>query len=660
MNKNTYDVFLWIELAAFDNRAPDMGVKSYLAELGFLPEAISLFMWGPDFVHQHEKGNPTGAFPRDIGAYLGWEYEHPKGEIWTRRQLATLIREFQRHGVKVLFSIFTNSCRDFHHPEWITQHPEAAYCTIDDVQGGQAPIINPLKRLADGSFYEDFLLAKVLEVLEDYGFDGWHLADGYNHGWFQLQHGDFSDDMVAQSGIPVAAKCDGDPEAIAARGREIRSRYRKEWIAFHRWRWEEYFTKIIGALHRAGKLAVCNTCWTRDPMESLYRYGIDYTRLGELGIDRMVIETCSAGGELLDVLCRAQYPVAFRHVLTATVLLTKGAAPESRFLFNNCTQDVTEGWSALRHAPPFLEREILHYSTLYIRNGVGKPQRCFDGLQVCLAADTLRHEWQWLHDKWELGFGLPCTDIQDYTLLLPEGWQERELDFYLRTHGNPAAALLYHLLAAGACVRTVAPLAALPTLTGAVLVLNPVLLTAAEREALAAYQNGPVAELGYDDTDHCVRYRIRVREREWRSEYRTTVVPAEEIPEARNFFCALYEPRVSEEFFRDCACAMAEALPPVLRVASFFPGVAGDEGALQVTALCADAGQDKWTFLIQNTIATYAMGCFVPERDFADARILNGFRERPIAREPGPGPLRFSLRIPPHGCGLIALTLKKP
>jgi len=36
---------------------------------------------------------------------------------------------------------------------------------------------NVLKRLADGSYYEDFFVDKLCEVLTDYGFAGLQVAD---------------------------------------------------------------------------------------------------------------------------------------------------------------------------------------------------------------------------------------------------------------------------------------------------------------------------------------------------------------------------------------------------------------------------------------------------------------------------------------------------
>ena len=157
-------------------------------------------------------------------------------------------------------------------------------------------------------------------------------------------------------------------------------------------------------MHGEGKEAACNTCWTRDPLEAIYRYGIDYKRIAATGVDRFVVETCGAGGEMLNTHSRARYSEPFFHVIRATALLTRAYAPEARIEFNNCTQDVTEGWSILRHAPAFLEREVYAYSNLYLRGRNGGLTRCFNGLQVCLASATRREEWRWLKEKWDLAW----------------------------------------------------------------------------------------------------------------------------------------------------------------------------------------------------------------------------------------------------------------
>lgn len=163
-----------------------------------------------------------------------------------------LIREFQLHGVKVLFSIFPLTLNNKFHQEWaVNEHPEVGYRCIRSMQPADI-IINPLRRMSDGRFYEDFLLEKVSAVLRDYGFDGWHLADGYNHSWFQLCHADYSDDMIEQfrSAMRTVSlpekwngKADHDPVLFEERAQYIYRELRQEWIKFHRMRYESYLEK---------------------------------------------------------------------------------------------------------------------------------------------------------------------------------------------------------------------------------------------------------------------------------------------------------------------------------------------------------------------------------------------------------------------------------
>lgn len=78
MNNTAYRKALWVELIAFDNRAEDMGVQAYLDNLGLIPDTVSIFMWGPDFVHLHNGLETDGEFPVDIGAYMDPYFDGPK------------------------------------------------------------------------------------------------------------------------------------------------------------------------------------------------------------------------------------------------------------------------------------------------------------------------------------------------------------------------------------------------------------------------------------------------------------------------------------------------------------------------------------------------------------------------------------------------------
>ncbi len=142
-------------------------------------------------------------------------------------------------------------------------------------------------------------------ILTDYGFDGYHGADGYAHPRIPIYIGDFSDDMVGQfteaSGMslpdPAWLRCDGSSEMIARRADWIWHDRRREWIAFYSDRLKGFWRKVVSALHAQGKSVMLNSAWTRDPFEALYRYGIDYKGLVEAGVDGFIVEAAAGASE---------------------------------------------------------------------------------------------------------------------------------------------------------------------------------------------------------------------------------------------------------------------------------------------------------------------------------------------------------------------------
>ncbi len=642
-----YLKFLWVELIAFDNRQPDMGAGAYLDSLGFVPDSISIFMWGSDFVHLHD-GVDGSEFPPDIGAYMDVYFNGPKkaGVPWRKNQLRDLIRELQQYGVKVLFSIFPVSLNNQFHDEWVSRHPEVAYECVPSMQPSR-PVINPLKRLADHTLYEDFLLGKVMEVIRDYNFDGWHLADGYNHSWYQLCHADFSADMIAQftehTGI-------GLPEHA-----DIWRDYRREWIGFHRWRWENYLRKITSTLHADGRIVTSNTCWTRDPVEAIYRYGIDYRKYPGIGIDYLIIETCSAMGELLDCACQAHFPVQFFNVIKTTSLLTSACAPSGTFLFNSCTQDITEGWSSLRHAPGFLEREILAYSNFYQLND-GKLKKCFGGLQICLAADIEPHEWHWMKKRWELGFGTAPRSIDGVAVLWSDSMVEAELEYYLKTRHSLTTNTLYNLFEHGLQSDTVVRLDELPQCAMPVLVINSHLLPPDEQSAIHGYSANTLFLIDvYED-----RVQMRVRSAGGsvthgpEAELPLRELPADlmSIPEPKTFFHEQYYLPLPEQFYRDAVKTVSDHLPETVHVIADFN--LPDAGYFRMSGLHLEDGTARYFF--HNIYWRYILGAFATLEEPAQMDIRNEFRGRPMHWEPrrdGKPGVHCELRIPPHGTGVI-------
>jgi hypothetical protein len=213
---------VWIELIGFDNQQPDFGVEELLDRMGFCPDKFLLLLSSIDFINLHRGCEEEYELDPFYCSYAG----HPNGDEhaiqrWTNLQLKGLVEVLHRKGVKVFPGFF-----DFHIPEhsFFDDHPEL-YATIwCDGALSTAGFIYMTKRLADGTYYEDFFLQKAIEVLQDYSFDGIHLPDGVCRPRLPLQNAEYSADMLEQAGISVPA---GENPACY-----ILEHHRKDWLHF--------------------------------------------------------------------------------------------------------------------------------------------------------------------------------------------------------------------------------------------------------------------------------------------------------------------------------------------------------------------------------------------------------------------------------------------
>ena len=119
----------------------------------------------------------------------------------------------------------------------------------------------PLKRFADGSYYEDFFIDKLTKTLTDYDFAGLQVADGFCPSG--MTHNcdfsvDFVDQFLSYSKITppkdiADSMTDDSIESIKLRNEWIFKNLRVEWIQFWNWRWESFFKKLCDAIHAAGR-----------------------------------------------------------------------------------------------------------------------------------------------------------------------------------------------------------------------------------------------------------------------------------------------------------------------------------------------------------------------------------------------------------------------
>jgi hypothetical protein len=486
----------WIELLGFDIGAEDLGVAAVLGRMGFVPDGMSLLLFNADFVHTHGERDPAAPFPTDYCSYCGHLGNEERGvQAWSAALLRRLIQTLQAHGTRVYVSVFDL----FVSAEWIGRHPELLAVRRT---GERIHSLCPWKRLADGSLYEDFFSRQLVQVLRDYGFDGYHCADGYAHQRLPISEGDFSDDLVGQfveaTGVRLpaefAAPGAADPARLERRADWIWAQRRTEWIHFYAGRITGFMRKVAAAVHGEKRQMVANSAWTKDPFEALYRYGVNYRANAEAGIDAYIVEAAAGASELdgYEKVSgrRALYPFA------AAVLLNHGFLPQTPLLFLNGIKDTTEEWCLLRHTPPLLAAEIHTMSHLFGVAAAGPPKRCVAGPVACLADGLSAAEWARMRADWDTAVEFTPVRILGATLVWSDAAHEAQLADYIATRRWSVHRLLHHLLERGAPVHSVVRLDRLEGVRGPLLVLNAHLFPAAELRRVLDCGEGPLLLIG--------------------------------------------------------------------------------------------------------------------------------------------------------------------
>ena len=500
-----YSVILWCELIAFDAAAPDCGVAAYLEACGRIPERLLLLLWSNDLVHSFDATVGDDEFLRDdCCSYGGHLYGGVRErQRWRRRDLKRLIVALRQRGILVYLSIFDqlmtaewarrNQLVELP-MQWTELHPEV--CFIDR-SGNSIPNVCPLKRLDDGSFYEDFFAARLVEVLEYFHFDGYHGADGYIHPRLEVYRGDFSDDMIDQfrkfrgGKLPAAM-----PEPIPERAEYIWQFMKYEWICFLCERNRRFWMTVDTALQRRQLRLIVNSVWTRDPFEAVYRYGVDYRMLRDLkSLDGVVVESVSSVLELeewtgddMDALFKT----------TAAVIRLKAILPDIPLFFMNAVQDLEEQYFTLRHAPARVESEVLLESFAFLFHG-NAFRGIFDGFVCCLAGDLRRHEWEFMFECWDAAMSAGRSADAGHggvTVIWSDRALDRELESYCRKRHFSSHRLHCALLACGAPVNRIVRIEELEKISGPTVVLNPEFLDAGELDKVRRHQQGRLFLLG--------------------------------------------------------------------------------------------------------------------------------------------------------------------
>ena len=172
------EIHIWCALIGFDREAEDKGVAAFLARCGEVrPTAISLFLFHPDIVLQHEGMAAERVLPPDnCSYYASARNDERERQPWTNYDLRRLIEELHKHGVEAYCAIMGMDLDGRFHREWICDHPELRYVFSNRKERGY----DFTRKFADGSRFDEFFIARLRRTLADYGFDGVQTADFFS------------------------------------------------------------------------------------------------------------------------------------------------------------------------------------------------------------------------------------------------------------------------------------------------------------------------------------------------------------------------------------------------------------------------------------------------------------------------------------------------
>ncbi|MBQ5747114.1 MAG: hypothetical protein IIV81_04145, partial [Clostridia bacterium] len=465
--------------------------------LSFTPDGISLLLSWLGFVFSHDGIESERKLSPAECSYVGHiASPERKRQDWTNFELRGLIITLRKRGIKVYLSFF-NYCSfidengktvlDPFHKE----HPEV-YESDDE---GYVPV-NMLKRLSDGSFYEDVLQEKTVKALTDYGFDGIQIADGISSPRLTVFSSLKRDDILSQfeessrRSIPLNA----DVKKYVIQNCYL------EYINFLKERWNSFFEKFFARLEKAHKEALFNNAWTSSPFDALYRYGVDYKGILEKGAKGVVIEDVSGSVSILAAahngyLLTDEERRRVCHSFISRMMLSRALFRDIRILPIVNVHDSTEQWGVLEHIPTYMTTQsATNLNTLiYTKNGA---KSVIDGPLFCLADSLRKSDWDFIRGVWENSFNADVLGNAGLTLVYSDSVTSREVKEFYENRRTPTDTLLTELKYAGSAVSGVVRCEDIPYMpkpfgvySGALLVINPDLFDEDEWQRILDAEN---------------------------------------------------------------------------------------------------------------------------------------------------------------------------
>ena len=430
---------IWSYLRCFDHDKKDYGVAEYLKRVGTKPLGIAGLVYHPDFVHLHKGMDEEFSVPPQMFGYRGDPRRLPKEVYdkytWTNYQIKGLVDELHKHGVKFYLSVFGVYYKDVLHKEWLGRHKELLMKTSD----GRLEHLVALKRLNDGTYYEDFFIEKLVRTLSDYNMDGIHLGDAFAPLSEGLALGDYSTDMVEQftqyAGISVPQDIkptmgDESYEAIGKRQKWIWYNLREQWIRFYDWRWTKFYEKLCSAVHAIGCEVSNLGMYISDTLRSMYSMGTDAKHITDAGVDFLTPNILPTSVRMNDVTGECtHYGHSLFHRYMTMIPALKAQTPSSRLFHMLGIRDEEEEWDVLYHAPNEFERDLFTAMAYHLvtKDGI---ERCISNHFLTIGDSINKADWDRVNKMMKSAYSLKPQKIVSPVLY----WSDTANDAMLSEH----------------------------------------------------------------------------------------------------------------------------------------------------------------------------------------------------------------------------------
>lgn len=406
-------LFLWVELIGFDNTQADYGVRQYLDNLGRTPNAVSLLFQNDNLFRCYDpKDSADFTLPPNCCSYGGRPFNRlRKRQDWKASELKGLVTELKKQGVAVVFASFF----------WYKDMPIA-------------------KEL------HDKVIEKLVPFLCDFGFTGYHGADGYAPPChFNLQ----------------CEKAEDRPKVAKARA----ALYAENW------------RDMINALHAKDLKCWMNTTWTLDPYEALLRYGVDYRALADVGLDGFIVESSAAGITLRTG--PARNTASRIDKSTSMLIRLKACCPNTSLVLLHGINDGNEQWSALKHARSACRSEVMALGNVFYGN-----KRALDGFLCCLSDDVPAAQWNEIFDLYD-STRVPAAEPLGLRVVWSDRAFRSEFDECSVTLDCSSNTFLWETLRRGAVIHSSISVAdALKDKSIPLMIINPKFFPKEELDAL--------------------------------------------------------------------------------------------------------------------------------------------------------------------------------